>query len=358
MDDSVRKDLNVTLAVAEEAPMGTFVAATGQLQVNEDASWTVGAMTDGKITSVPVRVGDQVRSGQVMAILHSHDVHDARASLRQAKAEVAKQKVLEEQARAVRDRTRRLFQLRAASREQLEAAEAMYLSTTNSVAAAQAEVDKAEFHLTDYLEVALESRVGHKHEAGGDGLTIKSPASGTLMERKATAGTVVSAGDPVFTVADLTSLWFIAAVNEADMSRVRPGQRVNVTVRAFPDRKFAGKVLRLGERLDPQTRTLQVRVLLPNDGGLLKPDMFATADFETSDTRRVLQVPESSVQELNGKHVVFVPAEGDSFSPKEVTIGGKNAGRVQVLSGLRPGDTVVVSGAYLLKTQAMKESGN
>ena len=84
------------------------------------------------------------------------------------------------------------------------------------------------------------------------------------MERKVTAGTVVSVGDPVFTIADLTSLWLIAAVNEAEMSRISPGQRVNVSVRAFADRKFPGKVLRLGERLDPQTRTLQVRVLVPN----------------------------------------------------------------------------------------------
>lgn len=358
LDDSVRRDLNVTLVAAEELPVGTPVTATGQLQINEDASWVVGAMTDGKITSVPVRVGDGVRQGQVLAILHSHDVHDARATLRQSTAELARQKVLEQQARSVRDRTRRLFDLRAASREQLDAAETMFLSATNSVAAAQADVDKATFHLTDYLEVPADTHTGSGHDSATDGLTIKSPASGTLMERKATAGTVVSAGDPVFTIADLTSLWFIAAVNEADMSRVQPGQRVDVTVRAFADRKFAGKVLRLGERLDPQTRTLQVRVLLPNAGGLLKPDMFATAEFETSETRRVVQVPESAVQSVNGKQMVFVSTGVSSFSARNVTIGARNAGRVQVLSGLQAGDSVVVNGAYLLKTQMMKESGD
>jgi multidrug efflux pump subunit AcrA (membrane-fusion protein) len=357
LDDSVRRDLNVTVVAAEELPAGTPVAATGQLQINEDASWVVGAMTDGKITAVPVRVGDEVRQGQVLAILHSHDVHDARATLRQATSELARQKVLQEQARAVRDRTRRLFQLRAASREQLESAETMYLSTTNSVAAAQADLDKATFHLTDYLEVPIEMPSGGGDEPSRDGLTIKSPATGTLMERKATAGTVVSAGDPVFTIADLTSLWLIASVNEADMSRVRPGQRVDVTVRAFPDRKFTGTVLRLGERLDPQTRTLQVRVLLPNAGGLLKPEMFATAEFAQGEVRRVVQVPESAVQQVNGEQVVFL-SKGSAFDPQVVTTGSRNGGRIEILSGLQPGDPVVVNGAYLLKTQMMKNSGN
>jgi multidrug efflux pump subunit AcrA (membrane-fusion protein) len=357
IDDTVRKDLGITTVQAEEAPVGAPVSATGQLQVNEDATWVVGAITDGKITSVPVLVGDQVREGQPLAILHSHEVHDARATLRQAMSELARQKVLAEQARSVRDRARRLLDLRAASREQVDAAETMYVSATNSVATAQADVDKARFHLTDFLEVPEESpSAGHDPKL--EGLTIKAPASGTLMERKATAGTVVSTGDPVFTIANLGSLWLIAAVNEADMSRVRPNQRVQITVRAFTDRKFTGRVLRLGERLDPQTRNLQVRVLIPNPGGLLKPEMFATAEFETGETRRSIQVPEGAVQQINGKPIVFLKTGTGAFHPAEVTLGSKNAGRVELLSGVNAGELVVVGGAYLLKTQLMKDAGN
>jgi multidrug efflux pump subunit AcrA (membrane-fusion protein) len=356
IDETVRKDLGITLAEAQEAPVGTPVSATGQLQVNEDATWLVGAITDGKITSVPVLVGDMVREGQSLAILHSHEVHDARATLRQATSELAKQKVLAEQARSVRDRARRLLDLRAASREQVDAAETMYVSAMNSVSAAQADVDKARFHLTDFLEVPAEAPPGSEHDPKLEGLTIKAPASGTLMERKATAGTVVSTGDPVFTIADLRSLWLIAAVNEADMSRVRPNQRVDITVRAFTDRKFTGRVLRLGERLDPQTRTLQVRVLVPNPSGLLKPDMFAAAEFETGETRRSIQVPEAAVQEVNGKQMVFVKTSAGNYQPTEVALGGKIAGRVELLSGIKAGESVVVGGAYLLKTQLMKEA--
>lgn len=357
LDNDVRQELNITVAPAEELPVGTPVVATGQLQINEDASWVVGSMTDGKIVSVPVRVGDAIREGQVLAVLHSHEVHDARATLRQARSELARQKVLEEQARMVLERTRRLFNLRAASREQLEAAETAYISATNNVAAAQAEVDKAAFHVTDYLEVPLEPPAEGSPASTRDGLTIKSPASGTLMDRHATAGTVVSAGDPVFTIANLSSLWLIASVNEADMARVRPGQAVKVRVRAYMDRAFPGMVLRLGERLDPQTRTLQVRVLVPNTGGLLKPDMFATAEFESGDVRTTLQVPEAAVQQMNGKYYVFLSNGNDSFEPQEVGPGAIHNGRVEIRSGLKAGDVVAVNGAYLLKTQVLKATG-
>ncbi len=355
IDAGVGSDLGITLATAEESSLAAPISATGQLQINEDASWMVGAITDGKIISMPARVGDLVSEGQVLAVLHSHEVHDARATYRQALAQLAREKVLSEQARTVRDRTRRLFELRAASREQLDAAEAMYLSTTNAVATAQADVDKAKFHLTDFLEVPVEPG-GDDHGSPMEGLRIKSPAAGTVMERKATVGTVVSVGDPVFTIADLDSLWLIAAVNEADLSRVRPGRRVAVVVRAFPGRTFSGRVLRLGERLDPQTRTLQVRVLVPNPQGLLKPDMFATAEFETDENPRALHIPEAAVQEADGKPIVFVRQDSQSFSPRRVTLGARTQGQIEIRSGLRAGDQVVVNGSYLLKTELLNKA--
>jgi cobalt-zinc-cadmium efflux system membrane fusion protein len=358
VDADLRSKLGITVQPAVPSLAGRVVSATGQLQVNEDFSWQVGAVTDGKIIAVPVGIGDPVKEGQVLAMLHSHEVHDARASYRQAVAELQRQKTLAGQALSVRDRTKRLFDLRAASREQLDAAETMYRSINASVSNAQAEVEKAEFHLTDFLEVSIDGK-GHSDLASSkDALTIKSPASGTLMERKVTAGAVVSTGDPVFTVADLTRLWMIAAVNEAEMAHIHPGQRAEVSVRAFPDRKFPGRVSRLGERLDAQTRTLQVRVLVPNGERLLKPDMFATAEFPISETRKVIQVPESALHELNGKTVVFVQRFDGSYAPREVTPGVKGDGTVEIHSGIDAGDPVVVKGGFLLKSQCSRAPEN
>lgn len=358
VDPSLGAKLGITVQAATFSVAGRIVLATGQLQVNEDVNWQIGAVTDGKIIAVPVGIGDPIRKGQVLAVLHSHQVHDARATYRQAVAELQRQKTLAGQALSVRDRTKRLFDLRAASREQLDAAETMYQSINASVRNAEAEVEKAEFHLTDFLEVPLDSQGRSDHSSDKDALTIKSPASGTLMERKVTAGAVVSAGDPVFTVADLTRLWMIAAVNEADMAAIHPGQSVDVSVRAFPDRKFPGRVSRLGERLDAQTRTLQVRVLVPNEHALLKPGMFASAEFPLADMRKVIQIPESSVQELNGKSVVFVQQPDRSYAPREVIAVAKAAGSVEIESGIDEGDLVVIKGGFLLKSQMLKGSGD
>lgn len=122
------------------------------------------------------------------------------------------------------------------------------------------------------------------------------------------------------TISDLSSLWFIAAVNEADLQQIRRGQAATISVRAYPDRKFAGTVFQLSEHLDPQTRTLQVRLLVKNSGGLLKPDMFASVEFVPQDFRRVIQVPESAIQEMNDKTIVFVRLPDKSFSPKPVVL--------------------------------------
>lgn len=357
VDAQTQKQLEIEVEPVRSAGAGAPIAATGQLQVNEDRTWKVGAVIGGKIVSVPFRLGDTVRIGQVVARMHSHEVHDARATHRQAVAELNRLTVLAEQALKVKERTQRLFDLKAASREQLEAAETQYRGAQLNVSAAQAEVEKAEFHLTEFLEVSLaDPKLAGEKATDADQVPIKSPASGTVMERLANDGAVVSPGDPIFTISDLSSLWLIAAVNEADLSAIRPGQTAQISVRAYPDRKFQGRVSRLGERMDPQTRTLQVRVLLANPSGLLKPGMFATVELDPSTQSSALQVPESALQEWNGKQIVFVRTEAGDFAPREVKTGLRRSQYVEVISGLESGTPVVVRGGMILRGQLLKGS--
>lgn len=352
VDAKTQQQLGIVIQQAVLRSVRAPISSTGQLQLNEDDTWHVGAVLAGKIVSVPVRLGDIVRAGQVVALMHSHDVYDARAGRRQANVELDRLKTLADQALRIRNRTQRLLDLKAASREQMEAAETAYQSARLSVANAQAEVDKADFHLRHFLDVPLNESLSTSGEL--DQVPIKAPATGTVMERLANAGSVVSAGDPVITLSNLSTLWLIAAVNEADLSQVHRGQSVQISVRAYPDRKFGGKVSQLGERMDPQTRTLQVRVLVTNAQGLLKPDMFATADFSASANREAIYLPEAAIQELAGKPVVFVRSSTGSFEPHNVNTGLRADRQVEILSGLEPGTPVVVDGALLLKSQMLK----
>ncbi len=352
VDATTQQQLGIVVQQVALRSVKAPISSTGQLQVNEDRTWQVGAVLAGKIVSVPVHLGDIVRPGQVVALMHSHDVYDARASRRQANVELDRLKALADQALRIRNRTQRLLDLKAASREQMEAAETAYQSAQLSVANAQAEVDKADFHLRHFLDVSLKESLSPNGEL--DQVPIKAPAAGTVMERKANAGSVVSAGDPVITLSDLSTLWLIAAVNEADLSLIHRGQSVQISVRAYPDRRFSGKVSQLGERMDPQTRTLQIRVLVVNTKSLLKPDMFATADFAVSTNRQGIYLPESAIQELDGKSVVFIRSATGSFEPHPVTTGTRADRQVEILSGLDPGTSVVVDGALLLKSQLLK----
>jgi membrane fusion protein, heavy metal efflux system len=356
VDEQTQRQLGLEVQPAVSRSVVAPITATGQLQLNEDRTWHVGAVTEGRIVSVPVHLGESVKAGQILAQMHSHEVHDSRADRRQAVAELDRVNVMAEQALRVRDRTRRLFELKAASREQLEAAETQYKSAQLSVSTAQAGVDKANAHLTEFLEVPLHDE-GSFGKADADRVPIKAPAAGTVMERLASVGSVVSSGDPVVTVSNLSSLWLIAAVNEADLSRVRRGQRVVILVRAYPDKTFPGEVFQLGERLDAQTRTLQVRVLVSNPHGLLKPEMFATAEFSPQTEQISVHVPESAVQDLKGKPVVFVQTASGVFVPRDVQVGVRVDRQIQIVSGLKAGTPVVVNGALLLKSHILRSAG-
>jgi membrane fusion protein, heavy metal efflux system len=127
-------------------------------------------------------------------------------------------------------------------------------------------------------------------------------------------------------------------------------------VRAWADRDFKGRILRLGESLDPTTRTLQVRVLVPNPEGLLKPEMFAAVRITRSDSRPALTIPKEAVQDLNGKASVFVQTSASTFRPKPVLVGSAIGDRIEITEGLKREDRVVVAGAFGLKSEMLKSS--
>jgi RND family efflux transporter MFP subunit len=146
----------------------------------------------------------------------------------------------------------------------------------------------------------------------------------------------------------------IAQVGEEDLSRVRPGMPARVTVQAYPNRFFPGKVARLGEQLDPATRTLQVRVDLPNAAGLLKPEMYASAELAAGGGAPGLFVPETALQDVSGRQMIFVRRSATVYAPRVVRTGRRANGQVEILDGLAEGEQVAVAGAFVLKSQLLK----
>jgi cobalt-zinc-cadmium efflux system membrane fusion protein len=171
-----------------------------------------------------------------------------------------------------------------------------------------------------------------------------------------TPGTVVSPASEMFTIADLSMLWAIAEVNEEHLSKLREGMPVRISVQAYVDRSFAGRIGKLGETLDPATRTVRVRVEVPNRLGLLKPEMYASAEIKMGGTDSGLFVPAEASQEVRGQTVVFVRKSPSEFEVRPVRLGLPVGGAVQVLSGLRDGEAVVSLGSFILKSEFLKST--
>ena len=319
----------------------------GRLTFSEDQTWHVGAIANGKIENISARVGDSVKANQILGRLHSHEVHEARAGYQQAQTELERARSAQGYAKQRRDRAQRLLELRAGSRQDLETAEADLRNAQAAIEKAQSEVEKERAHL-EIFQLPIE---GTDEE---DDIPIPAPAAGLVLERKATVGSVVNSGDELFVITDVSSVWMIAAANEEDLSKLHPGQPVRVQVRAYPDREFAGRILKLGEELDPATRTLQIRIAVPNPHGLLKPEMYATASVHQFGKRPALVIPEEAIQEIDGVPTVFVQDSENEFRARTVEPGRHTDGGVEIVEGLKRGETVVVKGGFALKSQMLK----
>jgi cobalt-zinc-cadmium efflux system membrane fusion protein len=359
LDAAAQKEAGIVVASVTVRSLPQALHANGRIALNENQTWRVGAVTEGRIVRVLVNPGDRIEQGQVLARMHSHVIHEARAEYRKAVAELARLKGAEAYSQRVRDRARRLYELKAGSLEQTEHAETELRNAQTAVGNASIEVDRTRRHLVEFLQIApdvVEHDPGDPHEDDQDLIPIKSPASGTLLTRNVTPGTVVQPSADLFVVSDLTSLWNIASVNEEYLAKLRVGMPVRTYVQAYPDHAFPGRIGKLGEELDPTTRTVKVRVDLPNPGGRLKPEMYATAAIDLGGTEPALFVPQGAPQEVGGQTVVFVMTAPGRFEPRPVQLGRALEGEQEITSGIRAGERVVTQGSFVLRSQLMKAS--
>lgn len=332
--------------------------AAGRITTNENRSWRVGAITEGRIVQVLANVGDLVEQGQILARMHSHDIHEARAQYQQAVGELARLQSAEAFALRSRDRARRLYELKAASLESVDLAESVLKNAQSGVQNGRTEVERTRRHLVEFLGVPADEPPHHKDgdHREEDLIPIRSPARGTVLQRDVTAGTVVTPAAGLFQISDLSTVWMIAAVPEDSLARLRAGAQVRVSVQAYSGRAFPGRISRIGDQLDPATRTVQVRVELANPHGMLKPEMYATAELALGSTAAAVFVPETSIQEIDGQPAVFVRVAPERFAARPVERGEVIDGFVRIPSGLRSGEWIAATGSFVLKSQLLKGS--
>lgn len=349
------RNAGLAITVATSRPVAETIRANGQFLLNEDRTWHVSSLTEGKVMDVRAHLGDYVKQGQVLAYLHSHDVHATRGAYRTAIAERDRAKAAEELARRVDTRAQRLLALAAVSREAAEQAHHDVVAAETAVRKADADVEKERQHMTEVLEISPDAAPGSSG-VDPDLVPLKAPASGVVVRRFVSTGSVLTPGAEAFTVADPSSLWLVASVNEADLAQVHPGMTARMTVRAYPDAVFTGRVLQLGEELDPTTRTLKVRIAAANVKGQLKPEMFASVELERASAQAAVFLPETAAQEVNGQRVVFVETAARKYEARPVRVASVVDGQMRIEEGIRNGDRVVTAGSFALKSEMLKAS--
>jgi len=276
--------------------------------------------------------------------LASQAASTARAEYDKAVAALNSQRAQTTFARAAKERSERLLAVKAIARQDVERAQADDELAVASLSQAEAEVARAKAALSQ-LSVS----------ADGGGIVLRSPLTGIVLSRGAEPGAVVQAGSPLVAVTDPTTLTLELDLPGGTTSLLKPGADVRFVVPAYPADTFTAKVEAVGGALDPATRTLPVRAHVPNGSGRLRPETFAKAWVQGGERRPAALVPDTAVQRLDERPVVFVATPdangGARFERRDVDVGATIGGQTQIVRGLKPGDVVVVGGAFAVKSE-------
>jgi multidrug efflux pump subunit AcrA (membrane-fusion protein) len=188
----------------------------------------------------------------------------------------------------------------------------------------------------------------------GKPLELKAPIDGVITARNSTAGELIGKDTPIYTISDPTDLWVLAEIRERDIGAIRLGQEAVFTVLAYPGEAFHGRVVLLGNRVETESRTLEVRIAVSNTDGRLKPGMFADVEISTTAINDVLVIPDTALQSLEDELIVFVALSDTKFEKRAIKIGLEQRGRMQILEGLKEGERVVTEGSFVLKSELLK----
>ena len=328
------------------------LALPGQVALNEDRTIHAGSFVEGIVAECCTPVGAYVRAGEVLAELHSHQTHELLGEYRKARAALDARESEKTYAEQAAQRARRLLELKAGSeREVQQTASALAVGET-AVRAAEADLDSALAHF-EYLGIDTgELRRGETPDHLR--ILVKSPINGVVVERSVALGDVVTPSEHLYRISDLSQVWVIARASEQQLQSVVPGMAAGFRVRAFADKTFTGRVLRISDELDVDTKTVQVIVSVANPGRSLKTGMYGDVELRSSVNKQVIAVPEAAVQLVDTQQTVFVAGGPGVYRPRAVTVGRSIDGAEEILDGLEPGETIVVDGAFALKSELLK----
>jgi len=309
----------IATAVEYQAPSQLVV--TGSVLPDISRTVPVISLASGRVADIRARLGDTVKKGQVLLRVRSDDVAGGFSDYRKAVAD------------------------ELLTRKQLDRAKLLY----DHGAIAMSDLEVAQ-DTEDDAKITLETAAEHLRLLGNDPdqpagiVDIVAPVSGVITDQEVTNASSVQAfsSPSPFTISDLTKVWIVCDVYENDMPDVRVGEIADIRLTAYPNQVLKGRIGNVGSILDPNIRTLKVRIEVPNVSGMMRPGMFATATFFSTKKQGYTSVPASAIVHLHDRDWVYEPAQDAKFRRQEVSAGEMLPNQMQeILTGLRPGQRVV-----------------
>jgi membrane fusion protein, heavy metal efflux system len=358
------QQIGLIIGSANVRPFPVTVQTTGQLQEASDLSAHISTPVAGRVVSISINRGQQVVAGQALAVLKSDAVGQIQADLLQAtlqnESDIRQAQVQINFSKATYQRELKLFKDRISSQADLEAARTQFDKDQAALEALQAKgqatITTAQERLSLYGVAPGVAAGVVRNRRINPFVTISAPRSGVITNRTINIGELADPTKDMFTLADLSRVWLVADIYEKDISKVRIGQPVDLTLDSLGGKHFPGKVSYVANELDPQTRTLVLRADVPNPGLNLKPDMFARVNVRVGDTS-VLSVPREALQRNGDYTFAYVPVGPHRYEERQVEIGMDDGTYVQITKGLKAGEKVVTRGTLPLQGEALKKAG-
>lgn len=317
------------------AEVGASITVAATIDVDDTRITRLGSPVMGRILTAPVHEGEDVTKGQVLATLNSTGLSDAQLSFLKA---VSQRQLAE---RAV-ERARLLVKADVIGAAELQRREAELAQTLAEMAAARDQLQ--------LLGMPAESIAEFERTRALNSVSrVFATMDGTVLERKVTIGQVVQPADTIYEIADLSNVWLVADVPEQSGGNLRRGQTVEAEIAAFPGRKLYGKLSFVSHTVDPKTRTVRVRMDVPNPARKLKPSMLATMELKEHTERKML-VPNSAVVREGNDEYIFIQ-RGQAFVMRKAELGAEYGGRRVITEGVQAGEKIVLDGAFHLNTE-------
>ena len=365
--EDAQQNAGVEFVTAEHRAHPVPMKVTGMVTPVPSQVVHLRPLAEGVVKQVDVKLGDRVRAGQVLVHYdnialgdHIGEFRGAVAARRQAEAD------LEVLQRSLQ-RAEQLIGLEAISQQTLDLRRSEFEQAQAGLVSAQAEVSRIEerihrFGLTDedLSEVAPhgsadEMRAAAERHREMSLNVIRAPFHGTVTEFSVAVGDLVEPDRELLTIINMSTVWVLADVYEPDLGRLPSQAEVTIQVDAYPDRVFTGRITYISDTIETSTRAAHVRCVVANRDKALKLGMFTRVSIPTSEKVSTLVAPVDAVQQIDGQSVVFVRTGPAAFERRDVTLGSTADGQVEVIGGLKPGETIVSAGSFYLKTALLHE---